>query len=56
MLRKVNDKFQENLSRSGIIDARARRLRNSGLKGPVQACNGITLFYHTMTVPKNAQL
>ena len=24
MLRKLNDKFQENLSRSGIIDARAR--------------------------------
>jgi len=35
MLRKLNDKFQENLSRAGIIDARsryraaARRLRNT---------------------------
>jgi hypothetical protein len=37
MLRKQNDKFQENLSRPGIIDARARyraaaqRLRNTAL-------------------------
>ena len=37
MLRKLNDKFQENLSRPGIIDARARyraaarRLRNTHL-------------------------
>jgi len=37
MLRKLNDEFQENLSRSGIIDARARyraaaqRLRNTDL-------------------------
>jgi hypothetical protein len=37
MLKKLNDKFQENLSRPGIIDARvryraaARRLRNTAL-------------------------
>ena len=37
MLRKLNDKFQENLSRPGIIDTRARyraaarRLRNTVL-------------------------
>jgi hypothetical protein len=37
MLRKLNDKFQENFSRGGIIDARARyrsaarRLRNTDL-------------------------
>jgi len=37
MLRKLNDKFQENLSRPGIIDVRAqyrvsaRRLRNAVL-------------------------
>ena len=32
MLRKLKSKFQENLSRPGIIDARARRLRNTALK------------------------
>jgi len=38
-LENKNDKFQENLSRPGIIDARARyraaarRLRNTALKG-----------------------
>ena len=38
MLRKLNDKFQENFSRPGIIDARARsraatwQLRNTDLK------------------------
>jgi hypothetical protein len=37
MLRKLNDKFQDNLSRPGIIDAvtryraAARRLRNTNL-------------------------
>jgi len=39
MLRKLGDKFQENLSRPGIIDAKARyraaarRLRNTDIGG-----------------------
>jgi hypothetical protein len=36
MLRKLSDKFQENLSRPGIIDARARPLRNTAIKGPLK--------------------
>ena len=32
-----NEKFQENLSRPDIIDARARRLRNTGLYRPTSA-------------------
>jgi len=44
MLRKVNDKFQENLSRPGIIDARARyraaarRLRNTAIDNTRRTC------------------
>jgi len=32
MLRKLNDEFHENLSRSTLIDAAARRLRNTGVE------------------------
>ena len=35
MLRKLNNNFQENLSRPGIPDARARWLRNTALWGPI---------------------
>jgi hypothetical protein len=34
-LENSNDKFQQNVSRSGKIDARARRSRNTGLRGSV---------------------
>jgi len=50
MLRKQNDNFQENLSRPGIIDARARyraearRLRNTGIGG-VEQGKKISSFY-----------
>jgi hypothetical protein len=49
MLRKQNDNFQENLSRPGIIDARARyrvagrRLRNTGICGVEQEKNHFIL-------------
>ena len=40
-LENYNDKFQEKLSRPGITDPRARRLRNNGLHYLIRATNDV---------------
>ena len=41
-----NDKFQENLSRPGVIDAAARRLRNTGLWETLSLRGSASSGYH----------
>ena len=48
-LENQNDKFQENFSRPGIIDARARRLRNTALYNTCK-CRLMTRTVMTLTV------